>query len=103
MCSKCGRKKKINEFYTKGSKWDSKCKECAKKIRTDRYKKENSIKRKRCNKGRLMKINNVKYVEKFEAHGLKKQSLCKTVNGILEDHVLSVMTSSYLKGKDYAA
>lgn len=39
-CTKCGKRKKLNEFYTKGKRVDSWCKECRKKARTARYHKD---------------------------------------------------------------
>ncbi len=40
ICSKCGIQKQCNEFYTKGVRVESKCKECAKRDRVARYKKK---------------------------------------------------------------
>ncbi len=93
----------MNHFYTKGERIDSKCKECAKKIRVDRYKRKKKASKARMKKGRLMVINSVRFVESLESAGLKKRSVCKTVDSILEDHIFNVISGAYSKdGKDAA-
>ena len=54
-CTKCGEKKKSDEFYTKGEKLDSWCKECNKKKRTERYHKKRE-KLKRFKENRITKV-----------------------------------------------
>jgi hypothetical protein len=50
-----------------------------------------------------MKINNVKFIEKCESNSLKRKSLCRTVNGILEDHIFKIVSDGYSKEKKNAA
>lgn len=50
-----------------------------------------------------MKINSVKFIEKYESDSYKRKALCRTVNGILEDHILNVVSGVYSKEKKNAA
>ena len=94
VCTKCKLHKGLGDFYTKGSRPDSKCKDCAKKMRIKRYKKK---KVKRSETGRLMKIRNVKLINKIENDPLKRKAVCQAVDGVLKDHVYKVIAGIYAK------
>ncbi len=99
-CSKCKKEKCLSDFYSKGEKIDSKCKSCAKDLRKKRYKKKKTFRNKT---GRLMRINNVTYIEKYEADPRKRKVVCNTVNEILKDHIFKIVTGAYSKGNKDAA
>ena len=102
-CSKCKRTKSVDAFYSKGDRVDSKCKECAKKLRNQRYQRKKVKEQRRTDKGRLMRINNVNFIERFERSEQKRKALCQTVHNILEDHLYMVVTGQYSSGVKNAA
>ncbi|MEZ4744008.1 MAG: hypothetical protein R3B45_16430 [Bdellovibrionota bacterium] len=103
ICSKCNKQKELTEFYTKGDRIDSRCKECAKKLRVKRYKKRKKEKARRKGARRVMTINKVTFIERFETNPLRRKRLCQCVNKILEDHFLRSLNKSYAKDKIDAA
>jgi hypothetical protein len=96
-CIKCNVLKEVKDFYTKGARIESRCKVCQRKERKERYKKKKSKEKKRSSRGRLMIINNVRFIDSFEKNKVKKDTLCLTVENIIKDHVKKVILGEYDK------
>ena len=85
-CTQCGEKKPLKDFYRKGNRHESICKECKKSARNKRYQKSQA-KLNRYKDNRISKVS----VERYKGKGKRAKNEFSFAESILEKILLKAL------------